>query len=109
MNTLRRGKPIGPSVPYSRATALSVSASNGNLKPYFDEKRSWLSRSCGEIAEHLGVELVERVEPVVVVVELLRAHRRVVAGVEDEHDRLAGEVRQRVVLHSPARRRSPAA
>ena len=51
MKTLRRGKPIGPSVPYSDATALSVSASSGNSKPpCLVANRSWLATSWAEMA-----------------------------------------------------------
>src|SRR6056297_3640291 len=47
--------------------------------------------------QYLGVHLVELPEVVVVAVELLRAHRRVVTRIEHEHHGLAGEVRQRVL------------
>jgi len=50
MNTLRRGKPSGPSVPYAAATTLSVSASNGNLNPCLRANFSWLSTLWAEIA-----------------------------------------------------------
>src|ERR671912_735160 len=47
-------------------------------------------------ADDLRVELLEFLEAVVVRVELLGAHRRVVARIEDEHQRPAAEVCQRV-------------
>src|SRR5262245_2276759 len=47
--------------------------------------------------QHLGVDRPELVDVGRVAVELPRAHRGVVARVEDEHDRLPLEVRQRVV------------
>ena len=100
MNTLRRGKPIGPSVPYSPATVLSVSASSGNSNPCLPENAVVAGDVLGRDAEHLRVELGELLELVVVAVELLRAHRRVVTRIEHEHDRVAGVVAERhVAVH----------
>ncbi len=57
MNTLRRGKPIGPSVPYTPATVLSVSASSGNLNPCLRGETLVAGDVLRRDAEHLGVEL----------------------------------------------------
>ena len=46
--------------------------------------------------QHLGADVGELLDVVGVGVQLLRAHRRVVARVEDEHDRLAAVLGQRV-------------
>src|SRR4029077_11977568 len=46
-------------------------------------------------AEHLRIERFELVELAAVRVQLLRAHRGVVARIEDEDDSFVGEVRQR--------------
>ena len=56
-------------------------------------------------AEQLGAEPDERAEVVVVAVELHGAHRRVIAGIEREHDRLPALRGQRVVAAAGARKR----
>src|SRR6476661_6653208 len=93
--TERRGKPSGPSVPYAPATFLSVPA--GELVVALD--------ALGAEGQHLGADLLELHEVVGVGVELLGAHRRVVARVEHQDHGDSSVVGQGVALAARAGQR----
>ena len=59
MNTLRRGKPSGPSVPYSPATDLVGVGQQRELQPELGGERLVALDALRRDAQHLGVERLE--------------------------------------------------